>query len=218
MIQSINNLNSIFNAIDSKSKTKLNAYLIGGGALMNYGIKGLTKDIDLVVKTKKEYDLLYRIIKSLGYKETAHTDGICRLTVSAALQKEDARLDLFLNKICGKMDFSSAMVLRAKTAFEGKNFFVYVASMEDIFVFKTITDRVGDKSDCEAILQQNPKWKIILEEMLAQAKNGEQGWITYINERLLELEEKGFSIPIMSQVEKETEKYYKELEKKISKK
>ncbi len=218
MIQSVEDLNNIFKAIDLKTKTKMNAYLIGGGALMRYGLKGLTKDIDLVVKSKKEYGTLYSIVKSLGYKETALTDGISRLAISAALQKEDARIDMFLDKICGKMSFSSAMVLRATIFFEGKKFSTYVASIEDIFVFKTITDREGDKADCEAILKQSPNWNTILDEIHNQAKKGEQVWLTYINERLLEFESKGYTIPILKQIEKNAEEYYNTLEKKLTKK
>ncbi len=218
MIQSVKDLNNIFKAIDSKATNKISAYLIGGGALMQFGLKGLTKDIDLVVKSKKEYDFLYSIVKLLGYKETALTDGINRLAISAALQKEDARIDMFLDKICGKMSFSSTMIPRAKIFFEGKNFSVFTASLEDIFVFKTITDREGDKADCEAIIRQSPNWNTILDEIHKQAKKGEQVWLTYINERLLEFESKGYSIPILKQIEKDAEEYYKKLEKKFAKK
>jgi len=217
MIQSVKDLNNIFKAIDSKATNKISAYMIGGGALMQFGLKGLTKDIDLVVKSKKEYDALYKILKSLMYKETALTNGISRLSVSAALQKEDARIDMFLDKICGKMSFSSAMVSRSKIFFEGKNFSVYTASIEDIFVFKTITDREGDKADCEAIIRQGPNWNTILAEIREQAKKGEQVWLTYINERLLEFESKGYAIPILKQIEKDAEEYYINLEKKLAK-
>jgi hypothetical protein len=218
MIQSVKDLNNIFKAIDSKASNKINAYLIGGGALMQFGLKGLTKDIDLVVKSKKEYEALYGIVKLLGYKETALTEGINRLAISAALQKEDARIDMFLDKICGKMSFSNAMVSRSKIFFEGKNLSVYAASIEDIFVFKTITDREGDKADCEAILQQSPNWNTILGEIREQSKKGEQVWLTYINERLLEFESKGYAVPILKQIEKGAEQYYKILEKKLAKK
>jgi hypothetical protein len=213
MIESVKDLENIFKEIDSKLKTKTTAYLIGGGALMFFGLKNLTKDIDLVVKSEPEYRSIYSSIKSIGYKETALTDGIQRLNISAAMQRVDFRIDLFLNKICGKMEFSDSMALRAKPLFQGKNLSISFASKEDVFVFKTITDRVGDKTDCEAILNQNPDWSIILKEILFQSKKGEAVWITYINERLIEFEEKGYKIPIQKQTGKETKKFYEKLEK-----
>jgi hypothetical protein len=216
VIQSINDLNNIFKEIDSKLKAETTAYLIGGGALMFYGLKNLTKDIDLVVKSKKDYDSIYSAIRSLGYKETALTDGIQRLNISTAMQRDDFKIDLFLDKICGKMEFSEKMALRAKLIFQGQNIFVSSASMEDVFVFKTITDRLGDKTDCEAVLNKEPDWNIILDEILSQSKKGEAVWVTYINERLIDFEERGFKIPIIKQTEKETEKFYEALEKKKS--
>jgi hypothetical protein len=39
--------------------------------------------------------------------------------------------------------------------------------------------------------------------------------ITYINERLLEFEEKGYKIPVLKETEKLAEEFYKKLEKKL---
>jgi hypothetical protein len=37
-------------------------------------------------------------------------------------------------------------------------------------------------------------------------------WITYISERLMEFEKKGYKIPILKEIEKLAEEFYKNLE------
>jgi hypothetical protein len=217
MIQSIKKMNELFEEIDSKLSGKVNTFVIGGGALMFHKLKSSTKDIDLVVNKKKEYDEIYLILKKLDFKETALTKGGHRLNISSVLEREDFRIDLFLEKICGKMVYSEKMVKRSNNIFQGKNLQLFSASIEDIFVFKSITERDGDKADSEEIIKQNPDWKIILDEIKEQAKKGENVWITYINERLIEFEEKGYKIPILKETEKLTNKYYENLEKKLKK-
>ncbi len=217
MIQSIKKMNELFEEINSKLSAKVSVFVIGGGALMFHKLKSSTKDIDLIVKKKKEYEELYSVLKKIGFKETVLTEGGHRLTVSAVLERKDFRIDLFLEKVCGKMVYSDKMVQRSESVFEGKKFEMFSASIEDIFVFKSITEREGDKTDCEEIIKQKPNWKIILEEIKSQAEKGEDVWITYINERLMEFEEKGYMIPILKETEKLSEDFYKKLEKRLKK-
>jgi hypothetical protein len=217
MIQSIKKMNELFEEIDSNLSTKISVFVIGGVALMFHKLKSSTKDIDLVVNKKKEYDEMYLILKKLNFKENILTKGGHRLNISSVLQKDDFRIDLFLEKICGKMVYSKNMVTRSELIFEGENLKVFISSIEDIFVFKSITERDGDKSDSEEIIKQNPSWKIILEEIKDQAKKGEDVWVTYINERLIEFEEKGYKIPILKETEKLTNKFYENLERKLKK-
>jgi len=217
MIQSIKNMEELFTEIDTKLESKISVFVIGGGALMFHKLKSATKDIDLIVRTKKDYGEIYSTLKKIGFKETALTEGGHRLTVSAVLERKDARIDLFLEKVCGKMIYSKEMVQRSESVFEGNKLKMFSASIEDIFVFKSITEREGDKTDCEEIIKQKPNWKTILEEIKEQSKKGEDVWITYINERLIEFEEKGYKIPILKETENLAEEFYKKLENQLKK-
>jgi len=217
VIQSIKNMEDLFTEIDSKLESRVSVFVIGGGALMFHKLKSATKDIDLIVRTKKEYEELYSTLKKLGFKETALTEGGHRLTVSAVLERKDFRIDLFFEKVVGKMIYSDKMVQRSERVFEGKKLKMFSASIEDIFVFKSITDREGDKTDSEEIIKQKPDWKIVLEEIKEQSKKGEDVWITYINERLIKFEEKGYKIPIIKETEKLAEEFYENLEKSLKK-
>ena len=217
MIQEVNQIKELFLEIDSKISNKVNVFVIGGGALMFHELKPSTKDIDFVVKTKKEYNKFYLTLKELGFKENALTKGGQRFNISSVLEKENARVDLFLEKVVGKMVYSKNMVGRSEKVFEGLNLKVFIASIEDIFVFKSITDREGDMVDCEEIIKQKLNWKIVLEEIKSQTKTGEDVWITCINERLIEFEEKGYKIPILKETEKLAEEFYNNLEKQLKK-
>lgn len=46
---------------------KITFYLIGGGALMFYGAKSSTKDLDIIVKSDNEYKLTKYILEKMGF-------------------------------------------------------------------------------------------------------------------------------------------------------
>lgn len=108
------------------------------------------------------------------------------------------------------------MVERSEKVFEECNLKFFIASIEDIFVFKSITDREEDMVDCEEIIKQKLNCKIVFEEIKSQTKTGEDVWITYINERLIEFEEKGYKIPITKETEKLTTTFYEKLIKRFN--
>ena len=60
----------LFKLISRYLEQSIECYAIGGTAMMFYGYKNATKDIDLIFKTKKEMRLFIEAIKKLGYKET----------------------------------------------------------------------------------------------------------------------------------------------------
>ena len=56
-----------FEDIDKVINRKLNIYLIGGAVLLYAKLKSGTKDIDLVVNNKKDYELLTTVLKKLNF-------------------------------------------------------------------------------------------------------------------------------------------------------
>ena len=56
-------------SISRKLKRKINAYAIGGTAMMFLGFKDLTLDIDLVFENEKDKNDFKEAIKSIGYRE-----------------------------------------------------------------------------------------------------------------------------------------------------
>lgn len=87
---------------------------------------------------------------------------------------------------------------------------VFFCSNEDIFLFKTMTERDGDLEDCISIATtQSPDWNIILEELKNQIKaSGNNIWITWVGERLDILVDRKLDIPIIKDIHKLVEEYY----------
>ncbi len=109
------------------------------------------------------------------------------------------------------------MKKRALKVKEMKHLSVFLCSFEDVFLFKTFTERPGDITDCIALAQKEKPldWQAILTEILHQIKvSGNKVWITWIGERLDILKEKGLDIVIMDEIDKLEEEFYDDYEKK----
>lgn len=63
-------------------------YLIGGGALMYRGLKGMTKDMDLVVTPQSEYDRMIGAMNEVGFKPQLPEDDYGRLELSQIMIAE----------------------------------------------------------------------------------------------------------------------------------
>lgn len=59
---------------DAQLTGPVDAYLIGGGAMSYAGLKGATKDIDLVLRTDAELDVLARALEALDYEIVTEVD------------------------------------------------------------------------------------------------------------------------------------------------
>ena len=61
--------NELLTLIGENLKEKTECYLIGGSAMFCYGMKNVTKDIDIVFASDKERKDVIHFLKSIGYKE-----------------------------------------------------------------------------------------------------------------------------------------------------
>ena len=219
MQEYISNFNQVINKfeeIDKKIKRQLNIYLIGGAVLLYNNLKPGTKDIDLVVNTNADYELLTKVLKQSNFKLEKPTQEYNRLELENILIKDNYRMDIFNKIVCKNLFLSKNMIKRAKLVKEYSNIRLYVCSNEDILVFKTITDRDGDIDDCYSLSLQNLDWKIILSEIKYQIKeSGNEIWVTWFEERLNLLEDRKIYIPILKEIRKLSKAYYLKLESKI---
>jgi len=219
MIKDFKGIKGLFKDINKVIPKKVNFYIIGGTALLYQGMKPATKDIDIVVETKKEFIEIEKALKKLDFKLQTQGKEYTHMNLSQIFQKKDFRLDIFEKKVCGKFSLSKTMMKRAEKIINFNNIKVYICSNEDIFLFKTMTEREGDLAYCISIATTtDPDWSIMLEELKYQINHNKKDvWITWIGERLDILEEKGLIIPITKEINKLREKYYHELEKKQNK-
>lgn len=193
-------INTIMNIADS-DRNKIEVYLIGGGALMARSLKVQTKDIDLIVRTKFEYDVFESCLIDSGYVADKPGNGYEHFSISQVFIKGDVQIDLFLEKVCGKFMLSDKMAKRSEVIGVTNNIVLKVCALEDILLFKSMTDREGDLEDSQNILMQKIlNWDTILDEIDIQIENGEEVWITWITERMELLSDRGLRIPILNRL------------------
>ena len=216
MIHEFEEINNLFIELDKKLSHHVNLYIIGGAAMLYRGLKPATKDIDVIVSTKTEFDELQNILLSANFIATIPGKEYERFSLNQIFVRDDFRIDLFQNNVCDKFSLSENMRKRAQTIIEHKYLRVHIISNEDLFLFKTITEREGDIDDCIQLLQQKLSWDDILEELKHQTKE-HNVWITWVAERLNLLQEKNLTIPIMKDIDKLCDEYYNKLEKRLKK-
>lgn len=208
-----------FEDLDNKINRKLNLYLIGGAVLLYNDLKGGTKDIDLVVTSKKDKELLARTLEKDNFIIEKPGKSYSKMNLEKILVKDNYRIDIFDIIVCGKLFLSENMIKRAKLIKEYKNINLFGCSVEDVFVFKSITERDGDVDDCYSIATYKIDWSIIFNEIKYQIQESEQGvWITWFEERLNLLEDRKIVIPIIKDIRKLSLEYYNKLENKLKKK
>jgi len=215
MISKFNQIEKLFKEINNALKMKIRIFVIGGVVLLQQGLKPATKDIDLIVETKEEFIILKNALDSINFTVKIPNIRYKNMNLNQIFVRKDFRIDLFQKEVCGKFSVSKGIMKRAVTVLDLEKIRLSFCSNEDIFLFKTMTEREGDLEDCISLAQRGIKWDIILNELKNQIKQSSQDvWITWVGERLDLLEDKGLNIPIMKEINQLREKYFKEYEKK----
>lgn len=200
MILKYKQIEELFREIDAKIKVKVNIYVVGGVALLFRGLKGSTKDIDIIIRNTEEKIHLENALKTIGFSGNKLTEEYKNLEITCILKRGDFRIDLFTKRVCSTLSISKGIENRSENVFSGENLNAFVCSNEDIFLFKAITRREADIEDCIALARQSLDWNIIIKEINYQIKKGKEIWITYLAEGLEKVEEKGIEVPIMKEV------------------
>ncbi len=185
----------LFNFIGTALDKKIECLVIGGSAMMFYGAKEITKDVDIVFMNEKDLDSVISILKKSGYEEKT-MNIFKRYNVVKKdpykprwLQMQDTRIDLFYKKvIC--FWITDTILERVKEVHEFKNFIIKVISPEDIILLKCATEREKDRIDAlELIKKFNINWKIIIDESVEQTRLGESVFPVFLYDFLIELKE-----------------------------
>ena len=180
----------LFKLISDYLDKDIECFAIGGTAMMLYGYKTTTKDIDLVFKTEEERTTFIKAIKKLGYKQISikgvYPENKERLKSKPLMYtRGDERFDLFLKDVFGfKLTEETTKDFHSREDFIGKKEFILkVLSKEMIILLKALTSREADFEDISAIVEQdkNINWDFIIDQAVKQKKN--KAWI------LIDLEE-----------------------------
>jgi hypothetical protein len=219
MISDFKQIKGIFEETDQQLISNIKIYIIGGAVLFYQGLKPATKDIDMILPNKESYNTILKTFISLGFKRREPTETYKEMEVDVILEKGDFRFDLFLQKVFRKISLTDEMKNRAVQILTMKHLNVFLCSNEDVFIFKSMTEREGYLGDCITLAKRGINWNIILKEIRSQIKHsGEDVWITWVGERLDLMVKRGLNIPIMDQIDKLRNTYFEELGQKFLKK
>lgn len=206
-----NELDELLIKIGLKIERSMKIYMLGGCALSFKGLKETTKDIDIIVTNKDDFNTLNKSMEENGFQSTSNRESEFYLTALAVYKRDESRIDVFLKQI-GKMLFlTNGMAQRAEKYKNYEKLGVYLVSNEDIFLFKTMTSREGDIYDCDRIMRTKINYDIIYDEIVEQSKEESKRWFFWIYESLCRLEDfNGIRTPIKKRVFALVKKHWKE--------
>lgn len=202
--------------IGDQLDTGLTAFLIGGGALAFRGLKETTKDIDLVVADGDDLHQLQTTLMKNGYdivKEPGkeyHDLGAQRIVEN----DDGCRIDIFNKQVVDKLVLSTGMRWRSETYIDTGGLTVALVGFEDIFLFKAVAGRTDDIEDMFVLVQTGLDFDVIENELDKQIdKLGQELFVSYVNEALLELEDRhNITTPLSETTGEITNRVYRELE------
>jgi hypothetical protein len=97
-----------FEKLNDMLPEHVNFYLIGGGSMSFQKYKTATKDIDIVVRSSEELDLIKIALRSIGYTIPTIRGSYKQMGASAILENTDEfRWDIFVNVICDGLQLNA---------------------------------------------------------------------------------------------------------------
>ncbi|HLD43615.1 MAG TPA: DUF6036 family nucleotidyltransferase [Candidatus Nanoarchaeia archaeon] len=214
MLSKFDQLDDVFNELDKTLHRKAHFYVIGGAVLLYHGLKISTKDVDIIVDSRKEFIATEKALKATGFTTKLPSTDYKKSDLNQIFIKGDFRIDLFQRTVCKGFLLSAGMKKRSQKVRGLTQLTVSLCSTTDIFLFKTFTEREGDIADCISLTQSAIDWDGMLDEINKQMQtSGNKVWITYIGERMDILLERGIKIPIMDKIDRLREDYLDDYEK-----
>src|SRR3989338_5297027 len=200
----------LFTVIGKEISKDIRCYAFGGNAMMFYGYKDETKDVDLLFDEDADRDEFLQVLQRLGFQQQSLTtiyvpEKLRDKHKPVVVKKEDGRFDLFVNRI-----FHTQLSPRMKedvfsvNEFQGKyKLTVLVLRKEHLVLLKSVTERDRDFEDIVTITKKDATfdWQYFLDEVLWQAEHGNSWALLDVEKMMKELQEYLF-IP---------EKYLKQL-------
>ena len=175
----------LFEQINKYLPRRMYIFLLGGENMRIKNLKPSTKDCDVAVETKEDFDVLSdTLVNKLGYSRiipTEFSQEDKRLYPDEILiHPNRSRIDLFTKRIMGQVSISAKMIKMADYQEYG-NLRVGILRNEHIFVLKAVAIREGDIQDMAALVESSgiqPQkfqhgpfdWDVVWEEILYQER------------------------------------------------
>ena len=185
----------------------VDAYLIGGAAMMFYGRKAATKDIDIVFPDAAVLKCFKDAALGVGFKPLSDPGQEYR-NIGAWIILEAAsglRLDLFHRKVCNALELTDTVKSRATPFSDFGKLHIYLMAPEDIALFKGITEREADLEDIRILAESGLDWNVVEEECLSQIGSG--NWAILLLDKLNELKTRYGISPRLDRLREHAESY-----------
>lgn len=168
---------------------KIPAYLIGGGAMIFRREKLSTKDVDIVLLTEGHARELEAVFNKMGMKVNSRLRDELQINVDA-LQRP--WVDLFVGRVCGGLHLTESMKQRSEHIADYGNISLFMLSREDIFLLKSVTDRLRDLYEMRTLFLEGLDEKVLFAECDIQDRlepdDQPRVWEAYLLVRMDELE------------------------------
>jgi len=183
------------------------AYLIGGAAMIFYGRKAATKDIDIVFPDADSLRCFKGAATGAGFKPLTDPGQEYR-NIGAWIILEAAsgiRFDLFHRRVCDALELTDTIIARAIHFRDLGKLHVHLMAPEDIVLFKGITEREADLEDIRILAEAGLDWGVVEEECLSQ--NGSGKWAILLRDTLDKLRARYGISPRLDRLRGYTEAY-----------
>ena len=175
----------LFIAIGKQLRKNIRCIAFGGTAMMYYGYKDETKDIDLLFENEPDRAEFIRVIETMGFSEGSpfkiYIDEKLRDPHRPLMyMREDARFDLFVKQIFHTVTSPNMKEDKfARHEFKGTHqLTVDALRKEFIVMLKSVTERDKDFEDILTIIKKDTQfnWQYLIDEVLWQHENGDT-WV-----------------------------------------
>lgn len=184
---------ALFSLIAKQLKKNITCYAFGGNAMIFYGYKDETKDVDLVFEIEEDRKEFIRILELMDFEQT----GLVDIYVPEKLKdpykplmykKGGSRFDLFVKKIFKTM-ISPKMKEDIYAVHDFKERYtlkVNVLRKEHLVILKAVTERQNDFDDIRTIVEKEKyfDWQYFLDEVIWQYEHGNK-WVVLDTEKML---------------------------------
>lgn len=186
----------IFSALGSNLENPVTGLLIGGGAMSLRGDKIATKDVDLVVRSDREFRYFLSCAMNTGFeRQTNVTQEYQQLNTTVLENHEGFHIDLFAINVCNRLVVHDGIMERAQHYRAFGLLDIYLMKDEDLFLSKSVTERARDLDDMYELYKKGLDEAIIMEEMKVQDGLSDTIWEAFLTMKLDEMEER-FTITV----------------------
>ena len=181
-------------ALGDRLTEPVNAVLIGGGAMSFKHDKEATKDVDMVVCTRKEFQTIVWAAGEIGFHDRSNRfPEYKNLNALILVNEEEFQIDLFQGTICRRFTIHDGIIKRSEHLRQFGLLNINLLSDEDLFLSKSVTERELDLADMYVLYLKGLDHDRIMKEMEIQNTLSETIWEAFLYQKLFELE-KHFNI------------------------